>query len=215
MNVYQSEVEQVEVIKQWLKKYGHWLSIAILLTLLTVLGYRFWDQHVTKVTSQASERYQQLMVAVANRDENTINARAQDLLEHYPDTVYANAAALIQAKWLVSGTTAPKEALPKALKKLDYVMQHSSSTTLRQIARLRAAKILETEDENQEALNLLTVVDDIVYQPEIDELKGDIYRNMNDNKKALHFYKKAQRAFDDAGITSPFLDMKMNEVEPA
>lgn len=215
MNVYQSEIEQVEAIKQWLKKYGHWLSIAILVTLFTVLGYRFWEQHVTKVTSQASERYQQLIIAVANRDENTINARAQDLLENYPNTVYANAAALIQAKWLVSGAAAPKEALPKALKKLNYVMQHSSSTTLRQIARLRAAKILETENKNQEALDLLTIVDDAVYQPEIDELKGDIYRNINDKKKSLLFYRKAQKAFDNAGITSPFLDMKMNEVEPA
>ena len=82
MNVYSTETEQIETIKKWLKKYGYWISSFILIILLAVGGDLLWEQHIDKIKSQASDRYQQLMMGMANNDASLIEAESADLLEH-------------------------------------------------------------------------------------------------------------------------------------
>ena len=63
---------------------------------------------------------------------------------------------------------------------------------LKQIARLRAARILLAMQKNQDALDLLATVDDPTYQPLIDEVKGDIYQAMGQTEQAKQAYESAQ-----------------------
>lgn len=215
MNVYSTETEQIENIKQWFKKYGHWFFSAILLILLVIGGDRLWERHVDKIRSQASERYQQLMVGVADNDTSLIEAQSADLIQHFPNTVYAEAALLTQAKLYVS-----EGNYKKALSKLNRVIKDAQTPALRQIARLRYAKILRlvspadsgVSDNIQQALSLLTVVDDASYMPAINEMKGDLYLKLNDKKKARVFYLKAAKGFSKTHLNNPLLEMKLNEI---
>lgn len=210
MNIYQTETEQVEVIKKWFKQYGHWVSSCILVILLVIGGYRLWERHTLKINSQASERYQQLMLAVADNDKTLISAQSNDLMLHYPNTIYAQGAALTQAKLFVS-----EEKWNDALDQLNVAITHGKSPALRQIARLRSARILCTfrkPEDYQKALIILETIDDIAYLPAIDEMKGDVYLALNDKKQARVYYLKALKAFLKAGSSSPFLEMKLNEI---
>ncbi len=215
MNVYSTETEQIENIKQWFKKYGHWFFSAILLVLLIVGGDRLWERHVDKVKSQASERYQQLMVGVADGDASLIEAQSADLIQHFPNTVYAEAALLTQAKLSVT-----EGNYKRALAKLNRVIVDAKTPALRQIARLRSAKILRlvssqesgVSDNLQHALSLLITVDDSSYLPAINEMKGDIYVSLNNKQKARVFYLKAIKGFSKTHLNNPLLEMKLNEI---
>lgn len=209
MNIYQTEIEQTEVIKKWLKQYGYWIAFIILAILFIVGGQHLWTQHTQKLESQASDRYQQLMLSFANGDDTLVNTQADDLIAHYPQTIYAQAAALTQAKLSVL-----HRQYPQALSHLNYVIIHGKNTAFRQVARLRSAKILLNEQQYEKALSLLETVDDSAYLAAIDEIKGDIYIALNDPAKARTFYLKAMKSFSKAGLTSPFVEMKFNEITP-
>lgn len=215
MNIYHTETEQIEVIKQWFRKYGHWIFSIVFIILLSVTGYHLWERHVQKVNSQASERYQQLMVYVANDDNDMINAQANDLRKHFSKTIYAQSATLAQAKLLIS-----QKKWDQALTKLNDVITHGNNAALRQIARLRSARILcmlGTQNQNaqknyQAALSLLKTVDDPAYLPAINEIKGDIYLGLQNKKQAHIFYAKAMKGFSKINLNSPFLEMKFNQI---
>lgn len=208
MNIYHTETEQIEIIRQWFKKYGHWISSLVIVVLLVVLGYRFWENHQLKIETQASERYQQLMQAVADDDDTLIQTETNDLITHFPQTVYAQTAALIQAKQAVA-----EQKWPEALSHLQYVITHASSPALQETARLRSARILIMQKKYSDALSLLNIVDDSAYRPAINEIKGDIYVQLNDNKQAIVYYQKALKGFSKAGLNSPTLTMKLNEIQ--
>lgn len=207
MSIHHTETEQVEMIKAWFKKYGYWLSFAFLAIILGMVGYRLWDHHVIKINSQASERYQQLMLGIANDDDSMVNAQANDLMAHYPKTIYAQAASLAQAKLSVS-----QKNYTLALSQLHYAMTEGKNPALQQIARLRSARILIIQKKYTPALNLLTTVNDIAYLPAINETKGDIYLASGNNKKARMYYQKALKGFSKVGLHSPFLTMKLNNI---
>lgn len=215
MNVYSTETEQIEHIKLWFKKYGHWIFSFILLILIAIAGKHLWGRHLEKVESQASERYQQLMVGVADNDTSLIEAQSSDLIHHYPNTVYAEAARLTQTKIFVS-----EGQYKKALSVLHKLISNGKNPALRQIARLRSAKILrlvspeETGVSNnlQQALSLLETIDDNSYLPAINEMKGDIYLNLNNQQKARVFYQEALKGFSKTHLNNPLLEMKLNEI---
>ncbi len=210
MNIYRTEIEQTEIIKKWFQKHGYWLSCTVLVILLIVAGYRLWENHTLKISAQASERYQQMMAAVANDDPSLISAQADDLIKNYSGTVYAEIAGLTQAKIFVS-----EKKWGEALSQLDKVIKNAKNPALRQIARLRSARILctlNTPDDYRKALSLLEIIDDTAYLPAIDEMKGDIYVGLNDQKQARLFYLEAKKAFSKADLGSPFLAMKLNNI---
>jgi predicted negative regulator of RcsB-dependent stress response len=216
LNVYATETEQIENIKKWFKKYGNWVFSIIFLILLIIAGNRFWDRHIEKIESQASERYQQLMVGVADEDTSLIEAQASDLIQQYAKTVYAEGALLTQAKLLVS-----QNKYQEALSKLNVVITQAKTPALRQIARLRSAKILRlvtpeqsgVKDNLKQALSLLATVDAPAYLPAINEMKGDIYLALNNIQKARDFYAKALKAFSKTHLNNPLLEMKLDEIQ--
>ena len=66
-------------------------------------------------------------------------------------------------------------------------------------------------DVLREELNILKTVDDPMYQPLIDSVKGDIYRALGKNKLAQQSYQAAKNGFENSGIVDPFLNMKISE----
>jgi len=205
--MYHTETEQIEHIKKWFQRHGKLIISVVLIVLMVVLGYRVWINREIKAESQASMRYERLMLGVANQDSGLVNAQANDLIEHYPKTIYAQAALLMQAKLALEyGDNA------RALEKLNQVMTKSSDSAFRQIARLRSARILESEGEYQKALSILKTVDNSAYLPLIEEVKGDLYLGLMQPKTARDYYQKAMEAFPKAGLYSPLLEMKLNEL---
>ena len=170
MNIYMTEEEQIEQIKKWRKNYGNMVMSAILVIVLAITGWRWWQNNHAAVLTQTSQIYQQLLNSVEADQTTDIQAQANTLISEHPKTAYANMAALILAREYVK-----QNQLDKAIAQLDNVIKQSKQPTLRQVARIRKARLWLAQKKYQNALTLLETIDAKVYMPLILEVRGDIY----------------------------------------
>lgn len=207
MSVYMTEAEQIEAIKKWWKRYSNVITIVLSVVLLSMSAYKYWNWHQEKINQQASNTYEQLMVASANQDNKGVRAYANQLLNEYAQTVYADAARLTLAKLYVS-----KEKYSNAETELDYVAHHAKMPELKDIAKIRLARLLATEQSYDKALEQLSHVGIDEYMPVVNELRGDIYAARKQYQEAVIAYRKAITQVQANGMGNLFLEMKTNEL---
>lgn len=207
MSNYLTEEEQIEQIKRWWAKHGNWLTTLLVIILLAFSGFRFWQNRTQKIQTQASVRYERMMVDVANGQDQGVSAQAQQIIKSYPDTVYASASGLVLAKQAIS-----KGKPEEALKQLDYVAKQSKLPALRQVAKLRSARILESQKKYKDALAMLATVEDAAYKPLIMEIKGDIYLEQGKKEQAQKIYANVLKDYPKFAQSSPILQMKLDDL---
>ena len=207
MSVYMTETEQLEAIKKWWKRYNNVITITLSVILLAISGYKYWNWHQEKISQQASNSYEQLMLAFSNQDNRGVRAHANQLVNDYGQTVYADAARLTLAKLYVL-----REKYSKAEVELEYVATHSKMTTLQQVAKIRLARLLASQKSYDKALIELNRVESTVYMPVVNELKGDIYAATGRYQQAVVAYRQAINEVHTNGMGNLFLEMKTNEL---
>ena len=207
MSIYMTEDEQLEAIKTWWKRYNGIVIISVSVVMLAISGFRYWTWHEEKVTQQASNTYEQLMLAFSNQDNKGIRGYANLLLTDYSKTVYADAARLTLAKLYVA-----REKYPQAREELNYVADHSKMPALQQVAKIRLARLLAADKSYDSALEELEKVNDTTYLSVVNELKGDIYAAIGRYPQAASFYQKAITEVQTKGMGNLFLEMKTNEL---
>ena len=207
MSVYMTEEEQIESIKKWWKKYGNLITVLFSIVLFSIAGYRYLHWHQEKITQQASIAYEHMMVALSNHNIKAVKSYANELTHQYNHSVYADVAHMTLAKIYIS-----KNKLDKATEELQAVAKESNMLALKQIARIRIARIFTVEKSYTDALKELSSVDDTTYLPVINELKGDIYGATGQYQEAMNSYKLALDEVKTNGMGDLFLEMKANEV---
>ncbi len=204
MAVSQTDQEQIDMIKQWWKDYGKTLAIAIIVGLALGFGWRYWREHRIETAEKASAVYQQMAQAAGQKELQAAQSYATDLIKQYPGTPYASLAAFFSARQAVEANK-----LKEAVQQLKWVVSHGKVASFRQIARLRAARVLLAQGQAQAALDLLNTVDDQSFKPMIESVKGDIYAALGNAEAAKSAYRQAKTGFAAVGVNDPFLTMKL------
>lgn len=207
MSVYMTEDEQLESIKKWWQRNGNVVVVIFSVLLMTMAGYRYMNWHNNKITQQASIAYENMMVAFSNHDNKSVRSYANQLIKDYSHSVYADVAHMTLAKLFIS-----KDKLDLAQNELQTVASNSKMPALKQIAKIRIARIMAANKSYEPALNELTKVDDNAYLPVINELKGDIYSARGQYKEAISSYRLAIDEVKTNGMGNLFLEMKSNEL---
>jgi len=207
VSIYMTETEQLEAIKKWWKRYNNIITVVLSIILLSVAGYKYWHWHQEKMTQQASNAYEHMMLAYSNQDNKSVRGYVNQLTTEYGDTVYADAARLTLAKLLVV-----RENYDKAEKQLEYVAGHSKNSAFRQISKIRLARLLASLKSFDKALAELDTLENTAYLPEVNEIKGDIYSAKGQYLQAVDFYRKAINQVQTHGMGNLFLEMKTNEL---
>ena len=207
MSVYMTEEEQIESIKKWWKKYSSHITVFISIVLLCVAGYRYWNWHQEKLTLQASNNYEQMMQAYSTQNKASVNAFANQLIKNHSSSVYADTAHLLKAKLYIEGNKSEQ-----AINELNQVIKQTKMLPLKQVAKLRLARILSANSEYTKALSELDAVEDTAYLPYINELKGDIYAATGKYQEAVQSYQSAMSESHSKGLGNVYLEMKSNEI---
>jgi predicted negative regulator of RcsB-dependent stress response len=147
--------------------------------------------------------YEQALYGTQSEDEKRL--LETELINQNRQTPYAAMAALLEAQRLVqNGQLAPAE------QSLSFALEHTSDSALRQIVRVRLARVQLANGQPQAALTTLDTLDDPVFLPLIAEIQGDTYTVLNDTEKARDAYQLAisQRPPNDRGL----LELKLQHV---
>ncbi len=207
MSVYMTEEEQLESIKKWWKRHGNLVTVIISAILLSIAGYRYMQWHNEKITQQASVAYENMMISFSNDRPKAVTSYANELINNYNHSVYADVAHLILAKMYIT-----KDKLDKAKEQLTPVANDSKMPPLKQIAKIRMARILTANKLYTDALALLAPIDDTTYLSVIYELKGDIFSATGQLQEAMKSYRLALEQDKINGMGNLYLEMKTNEL---
>ncbi|MGB6977096.1 MAG: tetratricopeptide repeat protein [Gammaproteobacteria bacterium] len=206
-NVYLSEQEQIQAVKDWLKKYGLSIVIGVAVALLGSYAYRYWQQQQLIMAERASIIYAQMLGSVAKNQPQQLQQFADQLMTEYKRTPYAALAGLMLAKNAVNNSK-----YDFAVEKLQWVISHARDSAVRQIARIRAARILLAQNKAVEALALIQTVDNPQFQPAIDEVRGDILATQGNKGEARAAYQAALEKIPTSAMNRMWLQMKFDQL---
>ncbi|OGT39499.1 MAG: hypothetical protein A3F12_03040 [Gammaproteobacteria bacterium RIFCSPHIGHO2_12_FULL_38_14] len=207
MTDYLTEQEQIELLKNWIKQYSAVIIAGVLLAILGITGWRYFQSRETKMLTHASAVYDEMLTKRAQNNIQETLVQANKLFTHYSNTSYSQLAAFMLAR-----DAALNNQTQEAQKYLSWIMKHSNIPSFRQIARIRLARILITAQKPDEALRLLKKQDDKSFNSLINEIKGDAYFAQGNIAMAKLSYKNALDNLPNAEATRPILQMKYDNL---
>jgi predicted negative regulator of RcsB-dependent stress response len=209
MHDLDDEHQQWEAIKDWWKENWRLVISTVIVVAIAMGGFRYWQNRQKADSEQASQLYEQLLKNVfsSNPSDTTLAILANRLQTDYSKTPYASNAALFQVKAAIE-----KGELDAAKEKLNWVIEHAKNSDLRQVARLRLARILLSQQEPDQAFGKLSKVEDAEYLPAINLVKGDIYLDKKNKEEAKAAYEEAAKAFLPVEPIGEYLQMQIDDL---
>lgn len=204
---YQTEEQQLEAMRAFVKKNQDTIMAILILLICLFGGYKYWNWHQTKSKTEASHLYESLMFAAAQDKSAEVDAYAERLTHSYGSSIYAQAATLLLAKKDVQASQ-----FEKAKEKLNAVITGAKLPALQQIARIRLARILISEQHFSQALEILNKKVDVHYAALVNELEGDIHAAQHQIAKAKQSYESALRIGKEKGMENKILEMKLKKM---
>ncbi|HCE2446371.1 TPA: YfgM family protein [Vibrio parahaemolyticus] len=202
MELYDTEEQQVEAIKDWWKENGKAVIIGAVVGLGGLFGWRYYQDTVIQASETASQSY---TTAMNTLQEKGVDAQSdvQAFIESNEVKEYSVLAALQLAKAQVEA-----KDFTAALEQLKWAQSNTKDAALSPLISYRIARI-ETEMGNFDAANTeLGKVTDTAWAGRIAELRGDIALRQGDKDAAYAAYAEAQQAAD----ASPTLQMKLDDL---
>ncbi|EGQ7867597.1 hypothetical protein CGH86_06025 [Vibrio parahaemolyticus] len=202
MELYDTEEQQVEAIKDWWKENGKAVIIGAVVGLGGLFGWRYYQDTVIQASETASQSY---TTAMNTLQEKGVDAQSdvQAFIESNEVKEYSVLAALQLAKAQVEA-----KDFAAALEQLKWAQSNTKDAALSPLISYRIARI-ETEMGNFDAANTeLGKVTDTAWTGRIAELRGDIALRQGDKDAAYAAYTEAQQAAD----ASPTLQMKLDDL---
>lgn len=207
MDIYASDDEKGEEIKQWWRDNGLAVVVACVLVIASVLGGRYWMAYNATQTEMASLRYQAVVNAIAEDNDKTAEDATTQLLSTFTKTPYAVFAAFEMAKY-----SASKDDLTTSKTYLNWIIEHAKLSGQIDIARLRLAQILLAEKQYQEAINLTQQSDSSAFSSLYSELRGDIYAAQDQKQQAREAYQIALSTLAQGEPRQQILMLKLDDM---
>jgi predicted negative regulator of RcsB-dependent stress response len=164
-----SEKEQIEQIRSWWSEYGGYVIFGIAAGALLLFGINYYQNSKLTAQLEASALYESLTNHVVDGKLEDAEVIADELGTTYSNTTYAAQAKLAMAR-LYMDKNRDQDAADELSELLD-----SGSGDLRQVARIRLARILLYQDKPQEVVDLLEAQDDSSFAASFGEALGDAY----------------------------------------
>lgn len=204
---YLTDDEQLEAVKHLITEYAPWLIGGVLVGAGLFFGIRYYQNYNNERAYKAAAQFSAMAAALQANDDTKSRQIADALIKDYSKSPYADQAQLTVARLDVEGGQ-----LGKAVAPLTQVMNDSKDTELRQIARLRLARILTDQGKPDEALKTLAVPMPAAFAARYHEVRGDVYVAKKDVSDALTEYKAAMGTADSSGINAALLELKIQDL---
>ena len=205
MDIYESEQEQVEALKRWWKENGTAVIAGLVIGLAGLFGWRSWQAHIRAESDAASIAYQDMVSKMVEKKPKAAAGVGEALIKKYPDSAYANLAALTVAK-----VEADRGDLDKAKQQLEWVIAHGDLAEVKKMARIRLGRVLLAAGKPDEAWNAIAPLKSDTSLLSLEELKGDILAAQDKKEAARTAYLQALTLAQTVRADKGFLEMKLD-----
>ena len=193
------EQEQVDAFKHWWNDNGKGVILALALVLGGFAAMKGWHAYKDKQAGEAATLFAELNKQVSSNDPKRINDAAAAVIDKYGSSAYAPRAELLAAQANIQAKDAAH-----AKTQLQWVIDHASEATLKDVARLKLASLLLDEKSYTEALALLDAPHPDSFAGLYADLKGDVLNAQGKTEEARIAY---QQAFERTDAKSPYRNL--------
>ncbi len=204
----QEEYEQGEQLRQWLRANGLSMVGGIVIGLVLIAGWQWWQRKEMAHAEQVSDVYATFASAIdQDADAKRIAADLQAVRAQGTKTTYAVLASLRMAAWQVTRNDAKG-----ALATLDAIGPVKDDPALGELVQLRAARVLLIQGRAKDALKRVDAVTDPAFVAVAEEIRGDAQRALGNTEAARTAYAAALAKLPDDAPGRGLLQMKLTEV---
>jgi predicted negative regulator of RcsB-dependent stress response len=207
---YLSDREQAERLKKWWLENYRSIFAGIIIALLIIGGWRYWQHRVQTRSAAASALYNSMTDALTADNGPDALKISDNLISEYADTPYAAQAALAMARYDIENSK-PDDSMNM----LNWVIQHGKDQNLVLLAKLRLARVKIAVGDPQAALDVLTVKDEGGFAALYADVRGDAYVKLGDTQKARAAYAQALAKWSDDMGDKSLIQMKLNSLGAA
>ena len=201
-----TEDQEAERAKQWIRENGLFIVAGVVLGLGGLFGWQQWEDYQTRQSEAASNVWAQMSDAIAGERYNEVDETLALLESDYAGTPYLDQGRLAMAALHMS-----RSDTDAALAELEKVAAQGSDPLLREVADLRRAQIMISQEQHQEALDLLGAAGDDGLASLHLELQGDAQFGLGDFAAAQESYRQALNKDAGGVIDRSFLQIKMDQ----
>ncbi|WP_100158411.1 YfgM family protein [Proteus columbae] len=204
MEVYSTENEQVDAIKQFFKNYGLTIVLAAVIGFGGVFGWKYWQSHQTNRLQESAGAFATVSEALAKPTPENI-ALAEKFVTETND-IYGALASLelaqiaIDANDLVSGERHLTNAVAKV-----------KNDAFADMLNLRLARVQLALDKTDAALVSLEQVKGKAWNGMKNYIRGDVLAKKGDNTGATAAYRSALTD-ENAGAIRSLVELKLNNL---
>lgn len=202
MEVYNSEEEQVQAIKQWWKDNSFSIIAGIVIGVAVLGGYQFWSESNENQSQQASVVYSELLLTTSDRSK-----KVELLKSDYSSTPYAALSALLLAKDYVI-----LNKVDNAILQLIWVIDNANDDGVEHIARQRLARLYLSQDKIAKAEDLIKSVKEPAYAASYSEIRGDILLAKKLPVQAKENYRTALSTLARGDRRREIIKMKLDDL---
>jgi len=201
---FYSEQEQWERVKLWMRENGLWLLAGVVIGVLGLVGWRWWEQRIETRALSASSKYSQVLDAFGRADRTRAFTLIDELRKEHADSPYADQADLLAARSLVESNE-----LAKAGERLTRVMTASRDDELKLVARLRLARVQLAQGNPDLAVGTLDGAPSGAFAARFEEVRGDALHAKGDKPGALRAWRKAVETDAEGTVDRGSLELKI------
>ncbi|MDN3717082.1 YfgM family protein [Vibrio breoganii] len=190
MELYDSEEQQVEAIKDWWKENGKAVILGAVIGLGGLFGWRYYQDSVVEGQEAASDAYGKSIQALQAQGLDATE-QVQTFINDNADREYAVLAALQLSQSQVAAAE-----YKEALAQLEWAKANTKDDAIVPVITLRVARVKAETGDIDGAIADLSAMQVAGWEGRVAELKGDLLLRNGDSEGALTAYSEAQQAAD-------------------
>ena len=187
MDDFLTDQQQAARVKTLLREYVPAAVAALAVGIGGYFGYTQWQDYRERQAAEASDLYEELIEALESNNRDSAGELHQRLLEEFEGSGYADHARLLMARQYID-TTQPS----LAAEELEGLVATTKDEDLRQLARLRLARVYLYLDRPEDGLEVLQAeVNSPAWVQLTEDLRGDLLQTLGRIDEARVAYQAA------------------------
>lgn len=207
MDIYASDEEKGEEIKQWWRDNGRSVILGCVLGAVVIFAGRYWINYQNTQDTNASVVYQYVEKAISEGDLVLAEDKTQQLFNEFPNTAYA-----VFAAFEVASQSASNNDTASAQSYLEWIMASSKLVAHKELARLRLVQLLINDGKFERSLILISEAEGTAFSSLLAELRGDVFVAQGEPSLAIAEYENAISDLTQGQTRQQLLKIKLDDV---